>query len=560
MPSLIVVGGARPGAEFRFEGEILVGREQGVDFLLPDPTVSRRHARISPDGAVWQVSDLRTQNGTTLNGRRVAAPASLRDGDTLGFGAVTVRFADPLQRRATAAPAAGGLAEGAPLPRVDPTANSAVLLRIDAEGALRPEPVTDPGEQLADLQRRFDALTSLAGAVLDHSFDEQTVLELSLERLLDLLPEAENAFVVTEQDGGFETRAARARGGVASRLRASRTLLREVVAKRQAVVSLDASGDDRFRTAQSVTDLRIGSVICAPILVRGEVLGVLQVDARSGAPAFGAADLGLVVAFARQVGLHLAHVRLHARLVEQEMLDHDLDLARRVQRGLLPRAAPEAPGYRFAFEYQPALAVGGDFFAFLPLANRGLAVAAGDVSGKGVSAALYVARLSSDLRHYTVGESEPAAILRQLNFALIGATDEGMFVTACLACLDPATSRLQVASAGHPAPLVRDCAGRVSALGEGGGAAVGVAAASIYDQKAYVLEPGDLVLLYTDGVTEAMSPRHEQFGEQRLIDAVRAAPAEPRGVIDAVVAAVRAFAAGEPQSDDITLVCFGRDA
>jgi len=265
------------------------------------------------------------------------------------------------------------------------------------------------------------------------------------------------------------------------------------------------------------------------------------------------------VGVAPQVGLALAFARQHRRLVRDELLERDLALARRIQRQILPKRLPERPPFRFAAEYRPAAGVGGDFYDVLELSGGRLGVVVGDACGKGVSAALYAAKVLSDLRHEALAAREggPGDILSRLNRLLCLGNEESLFVTAVLAVLDPASRRVEVASAGHPLPIRRGRRGAVSFSGMTGAGPLGLHPEATIESHAGALAPGDQLVLYTDGVTEALDPAGAVFGSERLLDAVRRAEPDPAAVVHMITQAVASFVGSAPPSDDFTVVCVG---
>jgi phosphoserine phosphatase RsbU/P len=286
---------------------------------------------------------------------------------------------------------------------------------------------------------------------------------------------------------------------------------------------------------------------------------VLQVDTTSGPSPFSRRDVALMLAIGSQAGMALGYARLHARVMEQQLLERDLELARKIQHHFLPPDAPAVPGYSFGVEYRPAFAVGGDLYDFLDLGDSRYAIVVGDVSGKGVSAALYAAKIITELRHLSAGAAGPAALLARVNEVLASRDHEGMFVTAVLAVLDAARRRFTVASAGHPLPYARDAAGQVVPVGRTGGAPLGMAPGIRFDEDEYELDPGDAVVLYTDGVTEALNSRNELFGDSRVAESVRRAGSGADAIVNSLDADARGFSRGTPQSDDVTIVAFSRD-
>jgi sigma-B regulation protein RsbU (phosphoserine phosphatase) len=233
-------------------------------------------------------------------------------------------------------------------------------------------------------------------------------------------------------------------------------------------------------------------------------------------------------------------------------------LAGRIQRRFMPRSAPALPGYSFAWEYRPALAVGGDFYDFLDLGAGLVGVAVGDVSGKGISAALYAAKLMSDLRHQAVGRTDPAEILARTNDVLSADDYEGMFATAALIVLDSYSGRLSLSSAGHPLPLVRDHRGCTTTLGRIGDGPLGLDPTLALGLSEYVMEPDEAVIVYTDGLVEATNNRQELYGVRRLTEAVRLSDGTISGIVDSVLIDLQLFAGEQNINDDLTLVGFRR--
>ena len=548
MPRITIVDGPRAGKDFPFEGPIVLGRSADVDVRLEDATVSRRHAQLRREGAGWIVADLKTHNGTFVNGRRIAQPTPLREGDRVQFGAVVTRFQEAVEAATPDKPAVALVEK--------PTGN-AVVVTMEA-GAGLPMSAAEAARSKG-LAKRLELLYDLAGS-LAGTFDESTMLNRVLERLFELLPQADRGFVLLlDAKGELEPRAVRHRSGGSQGLTMSRTLARTALEKRQGILTLDAQGDSRFAEAESLVGMKIHAVICVPILTEEEVLGLMQLDSQQSGQPFDEGDMALLLGIARQIAISLARARLHAKLVKQELLQHDLALAGKLQQRFLPRSTPNVPGYSFTAECNPALEVGGDFYAWLELAAGRVGVAIGDVSGKGVSAALCMARAMSELRHRAAGEAEPARILEQVNRILCEDLEEGMFVTVSILSLDPATGEIRFSRAGHPAPLVRDPAGHVTELEDRGGPPWGVVPEARYEQESGTLERGDVIVFYTDGVTEAHDARRALYGDARFREVLRKTGGGATAMREAILADVDAFVGDEPPADDLTVVCLSRE-
>jgi serine phosphatase RsbU (regulator of sigma subunit) len=297
-----------------------------------------------------------------------------------------------------------------------------------------------------------------------------------------------------------------------------------------------------------------------PLLVESRVIGILELDSRHPRRLDSDA-LSFVRLLANQAALLLEQARLRESEREQHGLEDDLAVARQIQLSLLPAGTPEAVGWAFAAAYQSARQVGGDLYDFIELPGSppqlGLLIA--DVSGKGASAALFMAYSRAVIRAAAMRQVSPAQSLSLANEQLSKDNQAGLFISAFYGVLDTQSGRITYASAGHNPPLVWRAAARQATYLPTGGLVLGVTPDARYEDRQLKLEPGDVWVLYTDGITEEFDPNEELFGVERLSEAV--APAAPDGaaaVITAVLAAVDAFNAGTPQADDYTLVAVKR--
>jgi sigma-B regulation protein RsbU (phosphoserine phosphatase) len=554
MPKLTIRNGPRTGTDFVFHKSVVIGRGPLADLSLEDPILSRRHAMLSWADSECFVSDLGSENGTFVNNKRIVAPKLLKDGDLLNVGTVIAEYSQE------------GVDGGASTdePEVhwvnEENATRQVLLTMDAAPAA--EQLQDDVDRntLTAVSQRFRFLNDL-GTVVSQTFDETKLLSFVLDQLFALIPQAERAFITlwNDESGELVPKIARTRSGQFTEIAASRTLLNDAIQKREGILVNDIQGDERYATVETIKRIQVLSVICVPMLFHEEIYGVIQVDTTQRGQPFGKVDLTLMLGIASQIGMWLANAKLHGRLVERELLERDLMLARRIQQHFLPRETPEIAPYRVCVDYSPALAVGGDFYDFLHLSSDRIGILVGDVSGKGVSAALWVAKASSDIRYLSVGFEQPAPILERVNRTLSSDTSEGMFITLVLTILDTKTGELLVASAGHPLPLLRRHDGTVVAMGRTGDMPLGLSEKASFQQHRYQLGESDMVVLYTDGVTEAENHDKALFGVERLTDVVQRSEPGVDAIMNSVLSAVKNFSGDEQQSDDLTLLCFGRE-
>jgi phosphoserine phosphatase RsbU/P len=300
-----------------------------------------------------------------------------------------------------------------------------------------------------------------------------------------------------------------------------------------------------------------------PLTVKEKLLGIISLgEKRSEAPYTGT-DLRLLKSVAMQTGLALANAQLTAAIAEEvsrrEKMTREVEIAREVQERLFPQKVPAVAGLDVSGRCRTALGVGGDYYDFLALPEGKLGVALGDVSGKGIAAALTMASLQASLRaDATRAGNDIAGLVARVNQMVFDASAEDRYATFFYAQYDPALRRLVYVNAGHCAPMLfrhGGGSGNVARLDQGGGPVVGLILECGYEQAEVTLAPGDLLVIYTDGISEAMNREFEEWGENRLMDAVRAcAGLSAHETITGILQAADAFAAGAPQHDDMTLV------
>ncbi len=312
-----------------------------------------------------------------------------------------------------------------------------------------------------------------------------------------------------------------------------------------------------YRGNDEKTGYRTKSMITVPLKVGKRTTGVAQVINRLDGNPFDADDLELFQAVASMAAIALENAKMHQSLMERQRLVKDMEFARTVQESFLPQEAPEVLNYAFSAHYTPALEVGGDFYDFIHLDKNRTGIVIGDVSGKGVPAALFMAKLGSDMRTLAFTEPRPSAALGKLNDLLAARSRRGMFATLLYAELDVTSGMLVIANAGHLPPVIRKANGSVVKFSKAGGTPLGILRGMQFGQDELKLERGDTVILYTDGIVEAMNAKEELYGFERFEELVRRNPADPAALKAAIIDDVNRFTGLSPQHDDMTLVCFG---
>ncbi len=541
MAELVIVAGPGEGRAFALGERSVIGRQAGCDLQLADNTVSRHHAVIVEEKGEYYVEDLGSSNGTYVNGHEVRR-ARLRHGDTIKLSHAVLAFRDEPTHHTSVA--------------VVPTEtrHSAVVDPEDAVASLMREGTAiESVDQLQDIHRKLITMARFSEAIRS-TFDLATLLDRMLALLFDIFPQAERGFVMLRDESGALVTAA-SKSALPGDIRVSKGILDGVVEKRHAILSNSPAFDPRLGKGESIVASGMQSIMAAPLIYADDVLGVLHLDTtRRNAP-FNEDDLALFGGLAAaSAAVAIANARLHEGLLRRQRLEQELSLAQTVQRSFLPERMPEREGLELAYHYALAYQVGGDFYDVLELADGRVAVTIGDVSGKGIPAALLMAKTISEMRVAAAARSEPSATLSMVNRMMLGSVSPEMFVTAAAVFYDPRTGAAVASDAGHMPPIIKRASGKAEFLDLEKGFPLGVVDDGLFRDKSVALAPGDTFLLYTDGVTDASNGDGATFGPDRLIAAVEAAPPGARSVIDAVLSSVGDFVRLTRPFDDLTMV------
>lgn len=536
MPYLVVKEG--PIKDRRFPLAIqrtVLGRDPKCHVYLPDegpkPKVSRTHAVIIyADGRHYLKDgdgDHRpSYNGTKLNGERIYLPGRtlLKDTDEIAIQNYVLTYcADlPVGVRGSESPS-----------------TIEVVAPMDDGGS-----VAQPAEKLSVLLEITNRLSK--------NLDLDTLLPEVVESLLQIFKQADRAVLVFADKAGAPTsqHLIKSRHADNGGRPLSLKIVEECLRSRGGLLGNDSG-------------LELTSVICAPLVSdKQEAIGVLMLDCgQAHRKPFTDDDVRLLVGVASQASIALANARNHHDAIRFQGYKRELAWAADVVKSFLPEGLPEIPGYEFFASYEPALEIGGDYYDFVPVAGGQLGVLVGDVSGKNVAAALAMLRFSAEARASLRTATSLADAVTQLNRVMLPLGAMGRFVTLAALQLDPAAHTVTVANAGHPRPLIlRYATGEIETMDirEASGMPLGLEGSARYGSKTFPLDPGDTVLLFSDGITEAMDVNDQQFKIERVCESLRGSRSSPRGIGEKLLSAVDQFSAGRRQHDDSTLVCLGR--
>jgi len=533
---------------------IRVGRSSKNEIHLAlDPSLSRVHAEFTRVGGDFYVADAGSRNGTVLNGEQVARPTALRPGDRVTVGETVIVFTPERESAVEITDDGHVLATGQ---------NTVVMPLGEIITSPTPNLKTTPasGEHTSPQSRAFGILSRAASEMLSHR-----PLDETLEVVMDMVFEATNpdrgVVMLLEGDPpalrSHVVREGRGRGGG---IQISRAIAQAVIGSQQSVLTSDIMSDERFASRESIQMQGIQSAMSAPLWNNREVIGLVYVDSLGAPGRFQRDDLRLLTLLANLAAIKVENIRLFEREQKMKQMERELETAAQIQRRLLPTGAPELAGYQMTGYNLPCREVGGDYYDFLPCGHGRMGIVIGDVSGKGMGAALLMATLQASFRaHAGLGLSPPDLVAR-LNQTVAAASMSNKFVSFFYGELTAGTGALRYVNAGHNPPLLLRTTGEVERL-RAGGMILGVMADSTYIDRTIEIHPGDLLVLFSDGITESQNAAGEEFGEERLIEVMRASAAgSAEEVRDQVESAVDAFVGQAPQFDDVTLTVLKRTA
>lgn len=557
MAYLEALNGSQTGRHYELDKSIaILGRHPDCEIILDSGAVSRQHAKIRRDGDRFVIEDLKSRNGTFVNGHLLAEPQKLTDGEMIRICDLEFAFR--------------GDCEVAPLSEIGNE-----MLDSDSVGMLMISDANDLGGRMVTERVNCDGGTVFDSTAADRKLSMmidinkqlsrviglEEVLPTLLDRLFQLFPQADRGFILLrDRRGQLVPRWMKARRpDLEDTLRMSRTIVRHVIEEKQAIISLDAASDDRFNQAQSVFDLRLRSVIIAPLLdADGEPLGALYLDTVRQRTKFDRKDLELLVAVAASAGLAIVNAQLHEQIVQQAMLDADLKLARQVQLAFLPRAAPPPDVFEYYQHYSAAHWVGGDYFDYIPLGGDRTAVVVADVVGHGIAAAMFMAKLSAEARYAFAATPDPAAAMTRLN-ARICELQLERFITMSVLITDRRDENIFIVNAGHSPPMVRRVDGTIEEPGhEESGLPLGIYEDIEYTATQIRLGCGDMIMQYTDGIFEAPNPAGEQFSVRRIREMLAECEDGCEKIGGDLIDAVLQHIGGGEQEDDMCLVVLRR--
>jgi serine phosphatase RsbU (regulator of sigma subunit)/pSer/pThr/pTyr-binding forkhead associated (FHA) protein len=523
----------------QLQGErVSIGRSSAAELCFPDDAgLSRQHLALERDGENWMVLDLGSKNGTLVNNIPLKGKLQLRSGDRIAAGHLVIVYDDPLHRPpGTPVVFFDGSEADAPSTSTVITSlegalsNQTIAKEVGPKGSKQVQALIRAGRELAGLS----PLPKLFPLILDLAIDA-----VGAQRGVVMTLEGEELIVQASNGEGF---------------RISSAVRDRVLKEKNSVLVKDTQMDDAFRGRVSIVEQKVRTLMAVPLQTKDRIIGLIYVDSPSLLREFTTDDLNLLTVMANVAAIRIEHARLAEVEELERRMSRDLEQAAEIQRSMLPAGAPIVPGADIAGYNAPCRTVGGDYYDFFTYPNGRVALALGDVSGKGMAASLMMMGLQARVQVLADEPQDLAVVMNRINKITCNNCPSNRFITFFFCVFEPADGELVYCNAGHNPPFLVRSDGSVECV-EGGGPVLGIVPGARYSEYRARLEPGDVLVLYSDGVTEATNPAEEEFGEERfaaLLAENRCRPAAE--IIGAITGAVAHWGAGAPAADDITLV------
>lgn len=545
--AFVTTGAEGDGRRVPVGASMVVGRGGNCDLVIRDLAASRQHLKIHKMANGYECRDLESRNGTLVNGEPIAVH-QLNDGDEIRIGNTSLVFS---------------MSRSVEAPPVEKTVFLQTI--IDPSGQTQAPPSTRSKELLEAAYTLMNALSS--------NFNPCELVNTILSTTMGAVRAQRGAVLFAGKDGELKPcpecgHVHTIRDGIPRLAELDEIEISESVATRvlrdgENVLFQSARSDHVVDPTASIAALKLTSILCVPIRTQNVIRGILYIDTDLADHEYSEDDMLLAAAAGNSAGLALENARIHKDLLDRQRVDQDIEAAWTIQEGFLVRDWPtDDPRLEVYGLTRPAKIVGGDFYDFARLDEDHIGLLIGDVSGKGVPAALTMALLLAEFRLCATGAESTAEVMRRLNERMVARSRRGTFCTAALVALDLSNGHLMAANAGHH-PVARISADGVSTCLPASGPPVGILEGVDWSDEESVVHPGETLLLYTDGITEARDGsgdtesirEDDEYGFAGIERVARQRPERsPRSLIEAVLADVDQFCSPLAPHDDCTMI------
>ncbi len=551
MPQIVLKLPNRPPEFFPLERlRTTIGRSARSDICIADAFASRLHAEIRQEGDRYWIQDLGSANGTIYNGVPITLPVPLAPGGEIRIGETILMFQDTGVIKST-----GSTMIEQSTDALDPSKTISFSNTAISTGEII-------SREIFSSQNDLLGLISKVGVALLSTADLEETLNQVADLVFEAVPAQRVVIMLRDKasEGGLRVAVARERGKAEDpkHIRISRKVMTEVLEHGKSVLTSDAQHDPKF-ASQTMALLDIRSVIAVPLGVTDkETLGLLYADSPTFEKSLEEDHLKLLTTLASVASLRLEKAALVEERIIRDRLEQELKLATEIQQRFQPLAPPKVDGYEFQGISFSCYEIGGDYYDFIQREKDKTIIALGDVSGKGTAAALLMSSLHAAIHAQVSAGSTIDETVESVNFYLSANTPSNRFVTLFFGELQESTGKLQYINAGHNPPLLIRASGEVEEL-ESSGLPLGIVPVAEYQVWDTTLNRGDALIIYSDGVSEAVNDKGEEFGVVRLTEVVKKGHKNSAaGIRDAIESGLSQFTRNTPANDDITLVIVKR--
>jgi len=534
---------------------VAIGRAATNDVVLADQFSSGCHAVVAPTERGYALVDQGSKNGTFVNGRRVTGEIDLARGDEILIGSTRVYFDRDFQTNIE-------MVEGTTFSHSSNTIIQVkdILRKPPASGGFK----TPGGGLDLDRLQKDQRMTEVLGAVsqaLIYHMPLDKLLNHIMDVLLQHLPMDRGVLMLKDESSqALEPKVVRVQsGGLRSRnIAISQTIVGTALERNSAILISDIQSDEQLRAQASVVQAQIHSAMCVPLWNNQDIIGLIYCDRASLLEQFTEDDLRLLTLLANLAAVKIENARLYEESLKMIQIERELALAVQIQKNFLPREDPSFDPFDISGGTRACYHVGGDYYDYVPIGHDRLGVVIADVAGVGVSAALLMASLRGALHEKFPVTVDLSDLVAKLNDFVYTSSDSHCFISFFLGVIDRSKDELAYVNAGHNPPILVGRKGRSSVL-ESTGLCLGMFPAQAYEEKAVPLEPGDILCLYTDGIVESRKGKGEEFGDERLVERIKASGAlAAREIMDNIYEDVFSFTGCAEAGDDMTLVVVKR--
>jgi len=557
MPQLFVYPKNREAFQFSLGREKLtLGRSEENTIFLPDPFCSGKHAVLSFTGSGYAIRDCNSKNGTFVNGKRIQGEVTLNKGDEILIGSTRMVFDKELSTNVEVTDVESSAGNIHTILHLDD-----VLKKSEVDTTIRAASRDLDLDRIRTEHRSFSVISEVSkalvlhrplGELLNHIMDligenlpmDRGILMLKEGNPLQLYPKVVRIYNKKLMD---------------QRILVSQSIVNVVMEKLSSVLVSDVQTDPRFKSRDSILKMNIHSAMCVPLWNNEEIIGIVYADRISLLKPFTDEDLKLMTLLANLAAVKIENARRLQDSIEKEKMEKELELAAQIQKDFLPRETPSFPGFEIAGDTLPCYQVGGDYFDYFPVEAHRLGVVVADVSGKGVGASLLMASLRAALHAEIHPQYDIQKMASKLNDFVHRSSSPNSFITFFYGELNRKTGELRYVNAGHNPPLVLGRKGRVRRL-ESTGFCLGMFPSGEYPERSITLQPGETVVLFTDGMTECRDKENRPFEEEKLVEILQECCGRmgARELLEKVYAEIASYTKGMDRMDDMTLVVIKR--